>query len=260
MTDIAMSPLFRSTASGFTMACVGLLSGCLASATAQTTVQTTLQTAVQTAAQAAPSSTPTLANANAHANGTAQKSLPPAVSTAWQQLNPRQKQALAPLGAQWGALTGQQQNKWLAISQNFTQLSVPEQITMHARMADWVALSPQQRNLARLNFNTIQKLPKEDKKAQWEAYQALSAEEKSLLSAGSAVPTKSAAPTAKPLAAHRVVTTTVRPTSKDQAQPIAIDRKTLLPPTTSLPVPAPSAPKQPGVTDTVQQATGSAPS
>lgn len=260
MTDIAMSPLFRSTASGFTMACVGLLSACLASATAQTTVQTTLQTAVQTAAQAAPSSTPTLANANANADGTAQKSLPPAVSTAWQQLNPRQKQALAPLGAQWGALTGQQQNKWLAISQNFTQLSVPEQITMHARMADWVALSPQQRNLARLNFNTIQKLPKEDKKAQWEAYQALSAEEKSLLSAGSAVPTKSAAPTAKPLAAHRVVTTTVRPTSKDQAQPIAIDRKTLLPPTTSLPVPAPSAPKQPGVTDTVQQATGSAPS
>ena len=260
MNDTVMSPLFRSTASGFTMACVGLLSGCLASATAQTTVQTTLQTAVQTAAQAAPSSTPTLANANANADGTAQKSLPPAVSTAWQQLNPRQKQALAPLGAQWGALTGQQQNKWLAISQNFTQLSVPEQITMHARMADWVALSPQQRNLARLNFNTIQKLPKEDKKAQWEAYQALSAEEKSLLSAGSAVPTKSAAPTAKPLAAHRVVTTTVRPTSKDQAQPIAIDRKTLLPPTTSLPVPAPSAPKQPGVTDTVQQATGSAPS
>lgn len=256
MNDTVMSPLFRSTASGFTMACVGLLSGCLASATAQTTVQTTLQTA----AQAAPSSTPTLANANANADGTAQKSLPPAVSTAWQQLNPRQKQALAPLGAQWGALTGQQQNKWLAISQNFTQLSVPEQITMHARMADWVALSPQQRNLARLNFNTIQKLPKEDKKAQWEAYQALSAEEKSLLSAGSAVPTKSAAPTAKPLAAHRVVTTTVRPTSKDQAQPIAIDRKTLLPPTTSLPVPAPSAPKQPGVTDTVQQATGSAPS
>ena len=256
MNDTVMSPLFRSTASGFTMACVGLLSGCLASATAQTTVQTTLQTA----AQAAPSSTPTLANANANADGTAQKSLTPAVSTAWQQLNPRQKQALAPLGAQWGALTGQQQNKWLAISQNFTQLSVPEQITMHARMADWVALSPQQRNLARLNFNTIQKLPKEDKKAQWEAYQALSAEEKSLLSAGSAVPTKSAAPTAKPLAAHRVVTTTVRPTSKDQAQPIAIDRKTLLPPTTSLPVPAPSAPKQPGVTDTVQQATGSAPS
>jgi len=252
MNDTAMSPLFRSTASGFTMACVGLLSACLASATAQTTLQT--------AAQAAPSSTPTLANANANADGTAQKSLPPEVSTAWQQLNPRQKQALAPLGAQWGALTGQQQNKWLAISQNFTQLSVPEQITMHARMADWVALSPQQRNLARLNFNTIQKLPKEDKKAQWEAYQALSAEEKSLLSAGSAVPTKSAAPTAKPLAAHRVVTTTVRPTSKDQAQPIAIDRKTLLPPTTSLPVPAPSAPKQPGVTDTVQQATGSAPS
>lgn len=231
---------------GLKMACSWLFSACLASTFAQAT------------SQDAPTSTQT--HATAIPNATAQKSLMPVASTAWQQLNPRQKQALAPLGAQWGALTVQQQNKWLAISQNFTQLSVPEQITMHARMADWVALSPQQRNLARLNFNTIQKLPKEDKKAQWEAYQALSAEEKRLLSAGSAVPTKSAAPTAKPLDARRVVTTTVRPTSKDQAQPSAIDRKTLLPPTTSLTAPAPSAPKQPGITDTVQQATGSAPS
>ena len=240
MTDMANSPPFSPTKVALKTGCAWLVSACLASAFAQTVAQE-VSPLMQT-------------------NASAQKVPTPPASTASQQLNPQQKQALAPLGAQWGALTGQQQNKWLAISQNFAQLSVPEQITMHARMADWVALSPQQRNLARLNFNTIQKLPKEDKKAQWEAYQALSAEEKSLLSAGSAVPTKSAAPTAKPLAAHRVVTTTVRPTSKDQAQPIAIDRKTLLPPTTSLPVPAPSAPKQPGVTDTVQQATGSAPS
>ena len=81
---------------------------------------------------------------------------------------------MAPRGAQWSALTAQQQSKWLAISENFAQMSVAEQITMHARMSDWVALSPQQRNLARLNFNKLQSLPKEDKKAKWEAYQALS--------------------------------------------------------------------------------------
>lgn len=184
-------------------------------------------------------------------------------SKAWQQLTPRQKQALAPLGAQWGALTAQQQNKWLAISQNFAQLSVADQITMHARMADWVALSPRQRNLARLNFNTLQNVPKEDKKAKWEAYQALSAEEKRVLSAGSAIPPKSAAPTAKPLPPYRQVTTPVRPPSGNNASPPpTIDRKTLLPrpPTSTAPppsAPAPSPAPQPGTPDSARQATES---
>ena len=156
---------------------------------------------------------------------------PPApVSRAWQQLTPLQKQALAPLGAQWSALSAQQQNKWLALSRNFLQLSVAEQVTMHSRMADWVDLSPQKRNLARLNFNQLQNLPKEDKKAKWEAYQALSSEEKKVLSAGSAPTPKSAAPTAKPLDNRRLVQPTVRAATTEQAgQPALIDRKTLLP-------------------------------
>ena len=172
---------------------------------------------------------------------------PPSASSAWRQLTPMQRQALAPLGAQWSALTAQQQNKWLAISKNFTQLAVADQITMHARMADWVDLSPQQRNLARLNFNQLQSLPKEDKKAKWEAYQALSTEEKRLLGAGSVSPTKSAAPAAKLLEPHRRVQTPLKTAGGSPAQPASIDRKTLLPrppaltaPTPSLPSPAPA--------------------
>ncbi len=180
-------------------------------------------------------------------------------SQAWKQLTPQQKQALAPLGAQWSALTAQQQSKWLAISQNFTQLPVSEQITMHARMADWVALSPQQRTLARLNFNKLQNLPKEDKKAKWEAYQALSNEEKRLLSAGSTAPLKSAAPTAKPLDAHRVVQTPLRAEGSTSRTPSTdINRKTLLPqpPKVATPVTNPAT----DTTDTTRQATETAPS
>lgn len=184
----------------------------------------------------------------------AQTSTPPAAATAapsasqnWQQLTPRQKQALAPLGAQWGALTPQQQSKWLAISQNFLQMSVAEQVTMHARMTDWVALSPQQRNLARFNFNTVQNLPKEDKKAKWEAYQALSAEEKRQLSAGAPAPAKSAAPTARPVEPHRWVQTPLRaaettPEAPPRPAAPAIDRKTLLPRPATTATPATTAP------------------
>ncbi len=219
-------------------ACGLLLSVCWMSADAQTPT-TQVSNAPQVSAAAPTQSTP--------------------ASQAWQQLTPRQKQALAPLGAQWGALTGQQQSKWLALSQNFGQLSVTEQITMHARMADWVALSPQQRTLARLNFNKLQNLPKEDKKAKWEAYQALSAEEKRLLSAGNGAPAKSAAPTAKPLDAHRIVQTPMRADGSASRTPSTdLNRKTLLPhpPAVATPATSPTSP----ATDTTQQVTETAPS
>jgi Protein of unknown function (DUF3106) len=243
MTDLD-SHRHRCCATALKMGGGWLLSVCLTSVGAQTPTP-------EAAAPASPSaSTPQIQAAPA--------------SQAWQQLTPKQKQALAPLGAQWGALTAQQQNKWLAISHNFAQLSVADQITMHARMTDWVALSPQQRNLARLNFNTLQSVPKEDKKAKWEAYQALSAEEKRVLSAGSGTPPKSAAPTAKPLEPHRQVKTPVRPAPGTQAAPTAIDRKTLLPRPPAVAAPAPSAPTPTppptGTPDTGRPATETAPS
>lgn len=220
-----------------------LLSACLSTAAAQPSEPQT------------PSAAPGQASAP--------KALPRSTSKAWQQLTPQQKQALAPLGAQWEGLTPRQRNKWLAISTNFTQLSVADQITMHARMANWVTLSPQQRNLARLNFNKLQNLPKEDKKAKWEAYQALPAEEKRLLSAGSKPLPKNAAPTAKPLEPHRLVQTPLKAAhGSAPATTIAIDRKTLLPLPAALAPPAPDVPtpSTTGALDGDGQATETAPS
>jgi hypothetical protein len=158
-----------------------------------------------------------------------------AASGSWQQLSASQKQALSPLATQWGSLTPQQQSKWLAISQNFAQLPASEKAIMHTRMTDWVALSPQQRNQARFNYNAVQSLPKEDKKAKWEAYQALSAEDKRLLSVGTAAPAKSAATISKPPETVRLVAPQARTidSAKDITRPAAstqpLDRKTLLP-------------------------------
>lgn len=190
------------------------------------------------------------------------RAAPSQLSQAWRQLTPMQKQALAPLGAQWGALNAQQQSKWLAISKNFTKLPVADQITMHARMADWVALSPQQRHLARLNYNQLQKLPTVDKKAKWEAYQALPAEEKRLFTADSANLVKSTAPTAKPLEAHRRVQVAVPTTRGKTPQPSAVDQKTLLPITPALAVPNPinTLPLQPEMPEDFTPLTETAPS
>lgn len=168
----------------------------------------------------------------------------------WKQLSPRQKKALQPLSSRWGELTALQKNKWLALSKNFEQLSPQEQQTLHARMSEWVALSPLERNRARLNFNSVQNLPREDVKAKWDEYQALTPEQRRQLASGVYVPAKSAAPANKPTPAERLVQPPSRPApgSGQTKAPSGIDRNTLLPLPPAAPVIEPTtitAPESP---------------
>jgi hypothetical protein len=111
----------------------------------------------------------------------------------WVELTPAQQQALMPLLSKWDTLSETQKRKWLALSQNFPKMSGAEQDKLHSRMTEWVALSPQQRTQARLNFGQTQQLSPDDKKAKWEAYQALPPEEKKKLAARAAKPPATAA-------------------------------------------------------------------
>ncbi len=154
-------------------------------------------------------------------------------SSSWQRLSAEEKRALAPLASRWSELSEIQKGKWIAIAHNFDQLSATDKTVMHARMTEWVNLSPIQRSQARLNFNTLQNLPKDEKKAKWDEYQSLSPEQKRQLSAINQGPAKTAAPSSKPANADRLVT----PPRAWQASPAAsappnrapIDKKTLLP-------------------------------
>lgn len=149
-----------------------------------------------------PSDPPITPPADHSASGTPVTAPPAAQSTppsqAWQRLSKRQKQALAPLANSWDTLTPVQRQKWLTLSRGFLRLSDEEQITLHTRMSDWAALSPKQRNQARFHFKSAQKLPIDDKRAQWEAYQQLSEQDKRLLSSGPRPPVKSTARSTRP--------------------------------------------------------------
>ena len=114
----------------------------------------------------------------------------------WTQLTPLQQQALAPLSATWRVLGEAHKRKWLALSENFQAMPPGEQARLHSRMTEWAALSPQQRTLARLNFAEAQKVDPSDKRAKWEAYQALPPEEKRKLAAGAAAAKPAPPPTA----------------------------------------------------------------
>ena len=166
------------------------------------------------------------------------------VGPAWSDLSTPQQQALRPLSKLWPTMTAAHKRKWLAVSQNFVQLSDQEQITIQSRMQEWAALSPQQRSAARLNYAGAQQLPSEDKRAKWEAYQALSPEEKQKLAAQQSRPVGGGAPAIKPVASEKLASPPIANSNKalpriatNQAAPA-----TLLPTTsTSATAPAPES-------------------
>ena len=123
----------------------------------------------------------------------------------WSDLSELQQQALGPLSDLWPTMNEPHKRKWLALSQNFSQLTADEQAILQKRMREWTALSPQKRAAARLNFADVQKLPQEDKKAKWEAYQALSPEAKQKLAAQQPQPVAGAAIATKPPASNKLV-------------------------------------------------------
>ncbi len=135
--------------------------------------------------------------AHAQVNGAPKAASAPSASPqstlpAWKDLSPAQQTALAPLAAQWPNISTERKNKWLEVSKNYASLPAPEQAKLHTRMADWAALSPQQRAAARQNFAQNQALTNgltaEQRNVQWQAYQLLSPEEKSKLAASSPKP------------------------------------------------------------------------
>jgi hypothetical protein len=161
----------------------------------------------------------------------------PEASPTWAELTPQQQQSLAPLSGTWRVLSEAHKRKWLALSQNYPNMPPGEQARLHSRMAEWAALSPQQRTLARLNFVESQKLNAQDKRAKWEAYQNLSAEEKRKLAAGAVAAKPPPPPTAiavKPGSQQRLARIP-RPrkpeanTAKLTVLPGQVDNNTLLP-------------------------------
>lgn len=161
------------------------------------------------------------------------------MDAAWKRLTPYQKKTLAPLAPHWSQINEAQRNKWLAISNNFEKLSPKEQSTLHERMANWAALSPQQRAQARLTFNETKSIGADEKKSQWEAYQALSNDEKKKLAAQQKTGIQGAATVSKAPPPDKVIRLPGKSTPATESgkttSGTVIDKKTLLPTTVVIP-------------------------
>jgi hypothetical protein len=122
----------------------------------------------------------------------------------WVTLTTPQKLALYPLSERWALLSEAQKRRWLTLAANFASLPAEEQAKFHERMTDWASLSAQQRNQARLNYAVTNRLAPDDKRAQWEAYQALSEEERMALAARGAPKPKGAATALRPVSPKKL--------------------------------------------------------
>lgn len=172
---------------------------------------------------------------------------------AWSELNTPQKLALYPLAERWATMGEAQKRRWLALAQSFAALPRDEQEKLHSRMTDWASLSAQQRSQARLNYAVTKRLAPDNKRAQWEAYQALSEEERNLLAARAARPS-GAATALRPVSPKklaRVPAATAAPGTTPNLPkiPPVVDAH----PRPALPVPQPAAPLEtrPAATPTV---------
>ena len=183
-----------------------------------------------------------LAQAWAQNDPAVQNTKPDTQATAnseWQKLSASQKSALAPLSSLWTQISTAQKSKWLAISNNFDKLSGKEQAVLHERMANWAALSPKQRAQARLTFNETKSLGSDEKKTHWEAYQALSVDERKKLAAQQKTGIQGAATASQAPPPGKVIRlpgkSTPAPAPGKSTPGIVIDKKTLLPTPVAIP-------------------------
>lgn len=143
----------------------------------------------------------------------------------WIELSPLQQQALMPLDASWDAnMSEAQKRKWLELSKSYPSLPADGQTKLHSRMNEWVSLSAQERAEARLNFAKTKELSRQltadEKKVQWQTYQALSPDEKARLAANATPKPVGAATAVKPVAPQKLAISPAPHTSKGESRPV----------------------------------------
>ncbi len=99
----------------------------------------------------------------------------------WASLNVAQQQALMPMKRDWASIDPNRKQKWLEVAAKFPSMPADERERVQARMAEWARLTPNERAGARLQFRDTRRLPADERQARWQAYQALTPEERSKL-------------------------------------------------------------------------------
>ncbi|HYF57829.1 MAG TPA: DUF3106 domain-containing protein, partial [Burkholderiaceae bacterium] len=110
-------------------------------------------------------------------------SLLPLAQPLWSELAPTQQQVLEPFSRQWNALPVAEKLAWADLAKRFPSMQPDEQARVQRRIAEWAALTPEDRRLARANYRLAQQAAREHVIAEWENYQSLTADQRTVLNA-----------------------------------------------------------------------------
>jgi len=101
----------------------------------------------------------------------------------WSHLSAAQHVALAPFATEWDRFSDARKRKWIKIAARFAKMSPEAQKRLHERMVEWIRMTPDQRRVARENYQVSKALPPQARQNAWQAYQQLSPEQKAKLAA-----------------------------------------------------------------------------
>ena len=110
-------------------------------------------------------------------------SLLPLAQPLWSELSPAQRQVLGPFADKWNALPVTEKRAWAELALRFPAMKPDEQKRVERRIAEWAELTPEQRRIARANYVIAQQVARENLLAQWENYQSMTPEQRSVLGA-----------------------------------------------------------------------------
>ena len=96
----------------------------------------------------------------------------------WRSLTPGQQAALAPLKPEWGTIDAARKEKWLDVANRMPSMGATERSRIQQRMSEWVRLSPAERGRVRIQFQEARKVAPGGREQQWQAYQALTEDER----------------------------------------------------------------------------------
>jgi hypothetical protein len=102
---------------------------------------------------------------------------------AWNRLTEAQHAALAPFAKLWDSFSDERKQKWLKIASRYHKMSPEAQERLHRRMEEWARMTPDQRKVARENYQVSKSVPLDKREKAWDAYQKLPDEQKKKLAA-----------------------------------------------------------------------------
>jgi hypothetical protein len=148
-----------------------------------------------------------------------QKSPQPAASSSikaeasprWHELSESQQMALTPLKKLWPEINQVRKRKWLAVSRNFQDLPEMEQQKLQDRMREWASMTEAERAQARLQYAHAQTISVDERRQRWEAYQALSLEQREQLAQHRPRKPQGAAVALRPAPRSKIITPVHRP-------------------------------------------------